>query len=657
MVPLNGHDDRLAVALLPRDYRADEPWAPPGEEPLAPDPGDGPPEDFDWLSLLPPGYDTGPEPEPPAPSPAALRFGFLPDSPYGAGFSPGGAADRVDPGFVLAGLAERAWQDGLDRVSDNALVGLMCSWRRLASWATAGEAAAVAELNRRRLAQVEAGADPGVAEHVCDEIAVPLTLTMRSADLLLSFACQLGRLPLTRAALAAGKLDRAKAVVITGELGCLDDAHAAAAESAIIARAPSQTTAQLRRAARRAALSADPAAARTRRERALKEARVEVWDEHAGTAALAGRDLPPADVLAADRYLSDLARRLQAAGEPGGLDQLRARVYTSLLAGCSPGTILGQPAGPGPDGSGHRSGAPGGSAQDDRQPAAVPASSQPPPAFAPASQPQPVSDPAGQLTGPGGQPATGAATWPVTGATGASPLSGAAPWPVTGSINLTLPLATWLDGSSGAGEVAGFGLLTAADAQALARQLALRRARWCVTLTGPAGQAVAHGCARLADSTGEASRGGEGGWELSVTIKPLAGGECGHQHESAGYRPSPRLRHLIHTRQPYCGYPGCGRPATRCDLDHTVPFDRGGRTCECNLAPLCRRHHRAKQTQGWHLGQISPGVLAWQLPHGRTYQVRPPPLPGAGPDGFRRDHQNLGAVRSDPDCSGADPGP
>jgi hypothetical protein len=41
-----------------------------------------------------------------------------------------------------------------------------------------------------------------------------------------------------------------------------------------------------------AVLAADPSAARRRKEAAQQDARVERWDEHAGTAALAGRDLP-----------------------------------------------------------------------------------------------------------------------------------------------------------------------------------------------------------------------------------------------------------------------------------------------------------------------------------------------------------------------------
>jgi hypothetical protein len=84
---------------------------------------------------------------------------------------------------------------------------------------------------------------------------------------------------------------------------------------------------------------------------------------------------------------------------------------------------------------------------------------------------------------------------------------------------------------------------------------------------------------------------------------------------------------LITIRQLACSFPGCRRPATRCDDDHTLPYDQGGRTCECNLAPLCRRHHRAKQARGWRLSQPEPGVMAWTTPSGRTYTTRPSAYP------------------------------
>lgn len=614
---------------------------------------DAPPTDEELWGLVP-----DPDTDPPARSDqwqdgrgevaailAASRAGTAaPASPAGARFCTGGAADRLAPGPVLAGLAAREWADGLSRISEDALIGLMTAWRRLASWASAGEAAAVAELNRRRLAQVDAGADPELAEHVGDEIAPPLTLTMRAAGLLLGFAARLGELPLTRSALAAGEIDRAKAGVIVDELTGLDPVHARAVEAVIIGRAPGQTTGQLRAAARRAVLAADPGAARSRREAAQQEARVEIWDEPAGTAALAGRDLPPAEVLAADRHISSIARRLQAAGVSGTLDQLRACAYTGLLAGFSPDAIIssqipdapspgvpcsaspGAPDAANPGVSGTDSpGAPGGASPG------VPDAANP---GVPGGASPDVADPGAASPRTAGPAEAGS---PKAGSGQARSPAAAS---FAGTVHLTMPLTALLDGAA-PGEVAGFGPVSAGDAQALARQLAAHEAtRWCITLTGQEGRALAHGCARLSGGApgprNAAGNGaGNGDWELAVTIRPFADAECTHRREGKGYRPAPSLRHLISVRQRTCSFPGCRRQAIRCDLDHTVPYERGGKTCECNLAPLCRAHHRAKQARGWHLDQPMPGVLVWTLPHGRQYRVDPssypPGDPGADP--------------------------
>jgi hypothetical protein len=73
--------------------------------------------------------------------------------------------------------------------------------------------------------------------------------------------------------------------------------------------------------------------------------------------------------------------------------------------------------------------------------------------------------------------------------------------------------------------------------------------------------------------------------------------------------------------------PGCRAPAHRADDDHTIPYHLGGKTCECNLHPLCRRSHRTKQAPGWHVSQPEPGVLVWTLPSGRSYTKITEPYP------------------------------
>jgi hypothetical protein len=114
---------------------------------------------------------------------------------------------------------------------------------------------------------------------------------------------------------------------------------------------------------------------------------------------------------------------------------------------------------------------------------------------------------------------------------------------------------------------------------------------------------------------------------MDVRLEWLESGGCAHRREVSGYRPSAVLEHLIRVRQQVCAFPGCQRAARRCDQDHTIPYDQGGRTCECNLAPLCRRHHQAKQAPGWHLDQPEPGTMIWTTPSGRTYTTHPSVYP------------------------------
>ena len=52
------------------------------------------------------------------------------------------------------------------------------------------------------------------------------------------------------------------------------------------------------------------------------------------------------------------------------------------------------------------------------------------------------------------------------------------------------------------------------------------------------------------------------------------------------------------------------------------PTPTGGVTCPCNLAPLCRGHHRLKTADRASYRMLSPGTYHWTLPSG-TYLVDP----------------------------------
>jgi Domain of unknown function (DUF222) len=90
-----------------------------------------------------------------------------------------------------------------------------------------------------------------------------------------------------------------------------------------------------------------------------------------------------------------------------------------------------------------------------------------------------------------------------------------------------------------------------------------------------------------------------------------------------GYRPPPRLREFVTARDVTCRGLACRQPAWRADLDHTIPYDQGGRTCRCNFGGGCRKHHILKQHPRWKLEQTRPGVFTWTTPAGRTYTTGP----------------------------------
>ncbi len=268
--------------------------------------------------------------------------GYSPESGAAArqaGFASGAQADSLPPGPRLATLADEAWQAGLGGLGDDELIGLLRAARRLASRAAALELAVVADLaGRRRASPDRDGPDPG--EHVDAEVAAALTLTPSAAARLHDLALGLARLPSVAKALAAGRIDQARAAVIVAETSALDDEAAAAVATAVIRAAAAMTTGQLRAELQRLVIFLDPAAALRRKQAAEKQARVEFWREDAGTCALSGRDLPTGLALAADKHVTAAAEFLRAQGAEGTLSQLRARAYLGLLCGLRPESLI-----------------------------------------------------------------------------------------------------------------------------------------------------------------------------------------------------------------------------------------------------------------------------------------------------------------------------
>ncbi|HIW28878.1 MAG TPA: hypothetical protein H9987_02540, partial [Candidatus Luteococcus avicola] len=92
------------------------------------------------------------------------------------------------------------------------------------------------------------------------------------------------------------------------------------------------------------------------------------------------------------------------------------------------------------------------------------------------------------------------------------------------------------------------------------------------------------------------------------------------------YEVPDRMRETVEQRNPFEVFPWSTKRASRCDLDHTVPFDHDGtpgQTRPDNLGPLGRRAHRAKTHGRWRVEQVTPGCYLWRSPEGFVYLVTP----------------------------------
>jgi len=533
----------------------------------------------------------------------------------------GRVAESLPAGPGLAGWAAAG---PVTELEDGALAGMAASYRRLASWAQAGELEVVAELaSRSAAADRTIGTDkegrPGrLPEEACAQVSLGLVMSELAAGWWADLAVTLRwRLAATGAALRSGVIDLARARAIVEATAGLDEQTARAVEAAMLEGAGDKTLGQLRARLRRAVIAADPAGAERRRERAERQARVMLYPDAEGTAALAGYQLPGIPATAAMARVTALAKALQASGAGGGIDLLRSQVFLGLLLGTLPYI---PPATDTPPGDGPRDDDPGDGPAPDWP--AVPAFLPPGPAAL------------GHLAPAGG-----------------------------GLLDLRVPWETLTGTAPQAGYLGRLGPITPAQARHLAG-LAARdpTVDWRVIVTGPGGRAIAvtripRLAARERDGpTGQVGLVGR----VTVTITqdhlaepPPAGsppilarvsaaanraaaeaaeraeadaqadGGCAHAEASPAYRPPPRLTEYVTARDLTCRFGTCRQPAWRCDLDHTTPYDQGGRTCSCNLGPLCRYHHQLKQRPGWTLTQTSPGTFTWTTPTGRQYVTQP----------------------------------
>jgi hypothetical protein len=681
--------------------------------------------------------------------------------------------------------------------SDWDLPGVAASWRRVAAWAQAGELAAVAAMTSRAAARDpkagvgQDGRPAALTPAAAAEVSLALTMSQLGASWWADLAVTLRwRLKATGAALAAGTIDLSRARLFADSTAALSDELAEQVEARVLPGAGEQTTGQLRAALRRAVIAVDPRGADDRRRESEHRAKVSLYADDSGTAALVGSNLPAVQAAAAMARLTALARGLRASGAGGRLDLLRAQVFTGLLLGTLP-LIPPGPADPPdlpPDGQ-----TPGGGSPPERRsppdqpgsaPPRPPHSNRPParpaaggggpdpagpdpagpdPAGPDPAGPDPAGpDPAGQGPGgqgpagqgPGGQGPAGqgpdgpgtsgssraadsswrdvppltdadappaeqdppppdpwlppepdpydidrlaeqpAPPWsslpatvtqippvlgdPPSGAAGvyaiapprAGPDSGSGR-PPPGLLDLTISWSALTGQSEAPAQLGRIGPITATQAIPLAAAAASDpHAAWRVILTDPAGRALAVERLRRSRTAGRppgvfgrvtvvvpaaalaqpppAANGAAAAccpgsgilaavWRAGTrgaahaaarqAADDAAPGGCAHTSEAPGYRPPPRIREYVTARDQTCRDPTCRQPAWHADLDHTVPYDQGGRTCTCNIGGRCRTHHGIKQQPGWNLAQPRPGVFQLTTPAGRTYTTCPDAYP------------------------------
>jgi hypothetical protein len=515
-----------------------------------------------------------------------------------AGFAAGMLLDTMPGCGALAGFAAEAAgdDDRYEGACDDEVAGAIAAWDRVEAYVAARKLAAMAEFIRRRPRPGSPLEGPARMpeswdESISAEVAGVLAESRPAADAMLGLTYDLEvKLPGTKAAFRDGTLRQSKAAIIARAPSVLDSAEARAAEQLVLGRAGRLTPGALRAAIARAVMEVASKKAKKRREAAAKDARVERWAEDSGNAALAGHELPPDEVLAADQRITAWARELKKSGLEGDMDVLRARAFLDLLLGKD---SRARKDGAGPTGGPAAGAAPGGFAG--RVTLTVP--------LANVTR---LADRPGEISGIG----------PVD------------PWLARDLANAAAadPKTTWcITVTDEQGHAVGHGCARPEPKSHRKRAGpappggARDGPGFSFTAIGEPGPPGGYGAWRL--------RIPGGGPDLLVTLDPIATQECDHRFEAKGHDPGVKLRHLTQVRHATCTGPGCRRPAAQCDFEHNTPYEAGGRTCLCNGGPKCRSDHRLKQDPRWKVDRLPDGTIRWTTPTGRQYTTEPTRYP------------------------------
>jgi Domain of unknown function (DUF222) len=476
----------------------------------------------------------------------------------------------------------------LGRLIDDgaALLDVAVAAHRASGRATARQLRALAEFTRHRPAGSfdRAPGEPGaasaasraarpevlttVSEWAVDEVATRLHLTGSAAQDLLVLAVTLDeQLPATLTALGEGRIGRRHAEVLAELLPLLTDpAVRAQVEARLLARIGSKTPSQLRIAARRAVLSADANAALRRAAAAVRERGVRLYPGRDGTDTLSLAHASPVARACCDA----LERYAEACRTEGD-----TRTKQQRMADCLADLVLR----PGEHG------------------------------LPPVQAQLTITASAATLLG-GDEP----------GEVDGEPLPAEVIREIAYALGLlprpTVPTSTTSSDETDAGPVPPRADTATDDApeerRAALADLLLARRVTGTTLAARPQVAVTHPLtgALLALTDATAIRRGD----------PI-----GRPGRTRAYRADAAVDRFVRARDRRCRFPGCRARPRRCDLDHQVPYARGGPTSACNLCCLCEHHHRLKTlAPGWAMTPVPGGGIRWTVPGGHQVTTHPP---------------------------------
>ncbi len=503
---------------------------------------------------------------------------IAPCSGPAGGAGPAGVADAADL-FVAKVAAARRLEGWALWQQLSGIAALLGQWRHGGTSDGHGrdhDALRCRTLDESELAQAcvvtEVALAAGISEYVAG----------KRLDAALALVVD-ARLPVTAALLEQGLLDWSRVEMVVARTRDLTFEGARAVDTRVGDRLASLSLRKLAAVLDRAVLVVDAEAAHRREQAARTGRRVLVRSGLDGSGELWAAG-PGEAITAAYNGLDAAARALRNAGDHRSLDQLRHDVMvTALTTGAHPG--------PAPGAASAAAAPRGGAGESDcgTAPGADGPVGEETAACAPADPPHPdearaeTACTAGECAEPwcGGSPPWFTTTFPQ----------------VQPQITVTVSLQTLLGLTEDPGSLAGYGPVSAAMARDLATDGTWR-------------------CVAVDDTHG--------------TVLGL-----GRSTYTPAYTPGAALKAFLEHAAPTCDVPGCGVAARRCDLDHRVPYSAGV-TCECNIRPLCRRHHRLKTAGLLTITASSdhddpPGTMIYTTRTGRTYPSLPHvPLPRDG---------------------------